>query len=655
MKRLMSSLLLACLALAVPSAQSSPFTPLGSFKAPAGFEYVGSGLTFRPDTNSLYFASGLNTSEISIPALGGTSSLRQGFTDAFAGKSGQIGNAEGNGYRVGGQVVYNGTLYINGFAYYAQPGSEVASFFSRPLTLSGGSVTNAQRIGSSVPVTYTSGYLGLVPAEHQAALGGPIVAGNCCTSIISRTSYGPALSSLNPANPGAAQPLVYYDGAHQALGNYNDRTKPNPQFNGSTRITGVVIPVGGDSVYFFGSTGTGTACYGTVQECPDPSNPYHGEHAYPYRSAYWAYRVSDLAKVRSGQLAPWQALPYAFGELPGVGDVTYDYGTGGAAYDPATQRVYLAERDGWSDGTTPEIHVFQLNLSAPPPVDPPTTTLKVTPASLTFVAVQGQTPATQTVTVSGCSNWTSADSFTPITISMQAGQDGAVQPVAASAWWATAPVGSVTGVVTYTCGTQTKAVPVTATVTTAADTTAPTVSVTSPAANSTVLGIVSVTATASDNVGVAGVSFTLDGAALGAEDTTVPYAASWPTLGGPDGPHVLRAVARDTAGNTATSAAASVTVNNAPPPVPTLSVPAVVVPGTGRCTGRIYSLGVAPTTQTGWRAQLMSGSSTLGSSDSTAPYLSSSVTVTSGQVIFTRWTRSGTAAVDGPSVPVQCP
>ncbi len=48
---------------------------------------------------------------------------------------------------------------------------------------------------------------------------------------------------------------------------------------------------------------------------------------------------------------------------------------------------------------------------------------------------------------------------------------------------------------------------------------------------------------------MAGVQFRLDGAALGAEDTTAPYSVPWDTHDGPDGTHTLTAVARDAAGN----------------------------------------------------------------------------------------------------------
>jgi len=97
------------------------------------------------------------------------------------------------------------------------------------------------------------------------------------------------------------------------------------------------------------------------------------------------------------------------------------------------------------------------------------------------------------------------------------------------------------------------------------DTIAPSVSVTSPTAGATVSGRVNVTADASDNVGVAGVQFKLDGANLGAEVTVAPYAVSWDTATATNASHVLTAVARDAAGNVATSAAVSVTVANLSP------------------------------------------------------------------------------------------
>jgi hypothetical protein len=86
------------------------------------------------------------------------------------------------------------------------------------------------------------------------------------------------------------------------------------------------------------------------------------------------------------------------------------------------------------------------------------------------------------------------------------------------------------------------------------DITPPTVSVAVPANGATVVGFVTVTANAGDNVGVAGVQFKADGTNVGAEVTAPPYTISWDTSSLTAGTvHTLSAVARDAAGNTATS------------------------------------------------------------------------------------------------------
>lgn len=95
------------------------------------------------------------------------------------------------------------------------------------------------------------------------------------------------------------------------------------------------------------------------------------------------------------------------------------------------------------------------------------------------------------------------------------------------------------------------------------DTVSPTVVISSPLAGSTVTGTsVLVTANASDNVVVAGVQFKLDGVNLGAEDTIFPYSVSLNTTDFTDGTHVLTAVARDAAGNTAASSTVDINVDN---------------------------------------------------------------------------------------------
>ncbi len=94
------------------------------------------------------------------------------------------------------------------------------------------------------------------------------------------------------------------------------------------------------------------------------------------------------------------------------------------------------------------------------------------------------------------------------------------------------------------------------------DTTPPTVSLTAPASGATVSGTIPVSATASDNLGVSGVQFKLDGVNLQAEDATSPYSINWNTTSSTNGSHTLVAVARDAAGNRATSTPRTVTVSN---------------------------------------------------------------------------------------------
>jgi hypothetical protein len=101
-----------------------------------------------------------------------------------------------------------------------------------------------------------------------------------------------------------------------------------------------------------------------------------------------------------------------------------------------------------------------------------------------------------------------------------------------------------------------------------ADTTPPTVSLTAPASGATVSGTVPVAAAAADNVGVAGVQSQVDGAALGAEILKSPYSTTWNTASATNASHVLTAVARDAAGNKATSAPVKVAVNNVATPPP---------------------------------------------------------------------------------------
>lgn len=94
------------------------------------------------------------------------------------------------------------------------------------------------------------------------------------------------------------------------------------------------------------------------------------------------------------------------------------------------------------------------------------------------------------------------------------------------------------------------------------------VTMTEPDSGATVGGSIPVSArvTIFGAATVVGVQFQLDGANLGAEDTSSPYSISWNTRGAANGSHTLTAVARDFFGVRYTSAPVTVMVNNAPPP-----------------------------------------------------------------------------------------
>ena len=116
-----------------------------------------------------------------------------------------------------------------------------------------------------------------------------------------------------------------------------------------------------------------------------------------------------------------------------------------------------------------------------------------------------------------------------------------------------------------TAGNLTASTPIQVTVDNIVDDTAPSVAIANPAANATVSGIVDLQADAADNVGVAGVQFFVNGQAVGLEDATAPFTASWNTAGAANGAYELTARARDAAGNATTSAPVRVNVSNAAP------------------------------------------------------------------------------------------
>ncbi|HEX8157411.1 MAG TPA: Ig-like domain-containing protein [Solirubrobacteraceae bacterium] len=175
----------------------------------------------------------------------------------------------------------------------------------------------------------------------------------------------------------------------------------------------------------------------------------------------------------------------------------------------------------------------------------------------------------------------------------------------------------------------------------AGDRTPPAVSVTAPA-SAAMLGAapVSMVAEASDNVGVSGVQFRLDGKDLGVEDTSAPYSTTWDARATRSGRHTITAVARDAAGNTATSdPGVAVTVDSAPPTI-SISSPATdaTVSGTAvelTATAR-DDVGVSG-------VQFRVDGKDLGTEDTSAPYSTTwnTATLSTGRHTITALARDG--------------
>jgi len=157
------------------------------------------------------------------------------------------------------------------------------------------------------------------------------------------------------------------------------------------------------------------------------------------------------------------------------------------------------------------------------------------------------------------------------------------------------------------------------------------VTVTSPESGSTVQGTVPVSASVSiiGLLTVEGVQFKLDGANLGAEDTSAPYSIPWNTTSASNGPHTLTAVARDGFGVRYTSAPVTVTVSNAPPLDTTPPTVSITSPAPGATVSATITVTASASDNVGVvGVQFRLDGVNLGAEDTAAPYSASWNTTT---------------------------
>lgn len=400
----------------LPLVQPSDLVYVGCFRGPQtlsnGQDLAwggGFGLAFNPAGPSLFITSTewAGMAEISIPQTLSASCdynnlnnipiarYLQGFSDPSDGRLKEI-QPVGTQAEIRKIHLQDGRLYMAAPYYYDATGIQRWSHGSRALSLTTPSFVGWSAVRGPVQDTvngpvqaphtgFTAGWMQEIPSAWRSLLGGSMLGGQCCLSIIDRTSMGPAAFAFNPADlkPQVTAPsttLLYYDGAHPTLGTYQGSSKG---YNNGTEIGGMVMPAGTRSLLYFGKTGT-SFCYGkavldpklhltrdangtTLCYNPGTAAGTNANHAYPYLPQVWAYDLADLAQVKAGILKPWQVIPQLWDwSLPTGGK-----SIGGVTIDPSRNRIYLVERYGEVNGL-PFIHVIDVKVGTPAPVPTPT-------------------------------------------------------------------------------------------------------------------------------------------------------------------------------------------------------------------------------------------------------------------------------------------
>jgi hypothetical protein len=379
--------------------QSTNLTRVAAFRLPVGtpasdansFAFGGGAMCFNPAGNnghgSLILAGKVDQGligEVSIPTTGTgttinslpTAQLVSGplMLDPCGGHRTDVGS--GSDY-IGGLALSNGKLLTTVYAYYDGGGTANKSHFvsngSAPFTYQGGPFQVGTLGGG-----WVAGPMLSVPPAFAASFGAPWLTGQSCLAVTSRTSQGPSMTAFDPAQLGpTAAPGKLLVGYHantasitgqETLG---DWASSGNLYNGASNYPGAVII--GRTLLFGGRLGKGPFAYGTgtsnqaLNGQPvgdgstyvyDPTDSGKGPHAYPYENELVAYDLNDLALVAAGTKKPYEIVPYAHWGLTWPFGAS-QMGIGSMAFDPATNRLFIAQKFG--DNTAPLIHIFQVS------------------------------------------------------------------------------------------------------------------------------------------------------------------------------------------------------------------------------------------------------------------------------------------------------
>lgn len=345
--------------------------------------YGGYALGIGPDGASLYVGChdhGDRLARVTIPTAAKPSTVVENCT-AIPNLAG-IATPAGayNGITLGGSLVADGRLIVTAYPFYSQGTDHLATSFAGAsiATLAG-----PVRVGAAanIPPGIVAGGMGAVPPDWRGALGAAALSGLGGISIISRSSFGPALVGFNPADVGgsnAATWFVGYPDAHQTLGPHASAGT----YWGQAATYGGIGWLPGTRSPFVVANLPRTFCYGagttdrTMQGKPtgtghiycydSTGNLYQGTHSDGYDLALITYDAADLLEVKAGRKQPWEVLPKARIPLVGAPEA---FAVTSATFNPSTGRLYVA----MYYGAAPRLHEWQIGSGvAPPP--PPTKT-----------------------------------------------------------------------------------------------------------------------------------------------------------------------------------------------------------------------------------------------------------------------------------------
>jgi hypothetical protein len=388
-----------------PLVQAGDVVHIGVITAPNGAGLGGGVNGMAVEGNRWYYGcAAAGVAVLTLPPLGGTAQVISPC--AWFPKTDQV-HPTNREVITGGVLPWLGRIVTSGWIYYDQSGGAVRSHWTGAdvASLIGPYQVGTDRAGM------VGGYMGVIPQEWRALLGGPALTGQCCIPTVFRSSYGPSVSVFNPAHlgapqilsPGDAGPptsvpstmLIGYPVEHQNLGAW-DANPPNTYYGGTDQLGSVSFPAGTRSILFTGRHGDswcygpGTANWalvGTINPnvspypyCYDPTDPFQGNHGPPYRPTMWAYDANDVIAVKQGTKNPWDVQPYAKWTLPGM---PIDGATNllrAGYYDHSTRRLYVGSTDSMT------VHVFEItNAVAQGPVTGPTSlTADVSARGVTF-------------------------------------------------------------------------------------------------------------------------------------------------------------------------------------------------------------------------------------------------------------------------------